>query len=564
VDVRAPRRLLALLLAAAALLVVAAPAAAQDLRRPASQTSPPAFYDMSAREVIAQADRRPEVRRERGRHGALFGVAYTKGARLWQVSYFAGGAERVQVIVDDRSGRVTEAWTGHQIRWRMARGYEGQFGRKLNAPYVWLPLCLLFLLPFVDPRRPFRLLHLDLLVLLGFSVSHIFFNRGEIGLSVPLAYPVLAYLLVRMLVAGFRVKQGARPLVSLFPLFPVVAVAMGIVFLVGFRVALNVTDSRTIDVGQSSVVGADRITDGKELYGEPFSKTDQHGDTYGPVTYLLYVPFEQAFRWKGRPDPAAAHAAAIGFDLLVLIGLLVLGRRLRGWPLGVALAYAWAANPYSLFVMQSDANDSAVAMLLVWALVALSSPAGRGALIALAAAAKFSPAALIPLFARGAERATPRRLAVYAGAAAAVTLAVFLPFIPDGGLREIYDRTIGFQLARESPFSVWGQEPSLDWLHTALKAGLALLAVAVAFVPRRRSPEQVAALAAAVVIGVQLVVTHWFYLYVVWFLPLVLVALLAPLAGRREALGPGLEVDPGGADHLRDQPVPAGAHHQLQ
>ena len=68
----------------------------------------------------------------------------------------------------------------------MARGYEGAFGRKLNAPYVWLPLCVLFLAPFVDLRRPFRLLHLDLLVLLGFGVSHVFFNRGEIGTSVPL------------------------------------------------------------------------------------------------------------------------------------------------------------------------------------------------------------------------------------------------------------------------------------------------------------------------------------------------------------------------------------------
>ena len=106
---------------------------------------------------------------------------------------------------------------------------------------------------------------------------------------------------------------------------------------------------------------------------------------------------------------------------------------------------------------------------------------------------------------------------------------------------------------------MWGQEDSLAPLHTALKVGAGLLAVLVAFLPRRCSPAQAAALAAAVVIAVQLVVTHWFYLYVVWFLPLVLVALLAPLAvARREPLTPGLELDPGGVDHLRDHPVPAG------
>jgi hypothetical protein len=539
---------------------VAAPAAAQDLKRPASQTEPPAFHELSAREALALADRRGEVREQRRRHGALFGVAYTKGAGLWQVSYFSGGVERAQVVVHDRSGRVLEAWTGEQVRWRMARGYEGAFGRKLNAPYVWLPLCVLFLLPFVDPRRPFRLLHLDLLVLLGFSVSHLFFNRGEIGVSVPLVYPVLAYLMVRMLAVGLRGSRSppggsGRSRARLFPLFPAAAVVLGLLFLVGFRVALNVTDSRVIDVGQSSLVGADRIADGDELYGQPFSKTDKHGDTYGPVTYLLYVPFEQVLPWEGRPDPAGAHAAAIAFDLLVMLGLFLLGRRLRGWPLGAGLAYAWAANPYSLFVMQSNANDSAVAMLLVWALVFLSSPPARGAFVALAAAAKFSPAALIPLLAHDRR---PRRVMAYGAAVLVVLVAAFAPFVPDGGPREIYDRTIGFQLARESPFSVWGQA-DLGALHTALKAGVALLALVVFLLPRRRSPAQVAALAAAVVVAVQLVVTHWFYLYVVWFLPLVLVALLTPLAvGRREALAPGLELDPRGVDDLRDQPVPAG------
>ena len=55
-----------------------------------------------------------------------------------------------------------------------------------------------------------------------------------------------------------------------------------------------------------------------------------------------------------------------------------------------------------------------------------------------------------------------------------------------------------------------------------------LLAVAVAFVPRRRDATTLAALAAAVLIGLQLTVDHWFYLYLVWFAPLVWIALLTP------------------------------------
>ena len=47
----------------------------------------------------------------------------------------------------------------------------------------------------------------------------------------------------------------------------------------------------------------------------------------------------------------------------------------------------------------------------------------------------------------------------------------------------------------------------------------------------------VAALGAAVLIALQLALAHWFYLYLVWFLPLALVALLAPYA--EPAAGPG-------------------------
>src|SRR5204863_154286 len=107
--------------------------------------------------------------------------------------------ESAQVIIDDRTGRVLESWSGFQVAWSMARGYPGAFGRKAGALYVWIPLLVLFVVPFVDRRRLRSRRHLDLLVLASFSVSLAFFSHGEIGISVPLAYPPLAYLLVRML-----------------------------------------------------------------------------------------------------------------------------------------------------------------------------------------------------------------------------------------------------------------------------------------------------------------------------------------------------------------------------
>ena len=531
-----------------ALAVLPGVAAAADPVQPASETKPPPLFDRSARAVERIAARSGDVRAAR-RDGSLDPVAYTRGAGRWQVSFFHDGREMVQVHVDDATGAIVESWAGDQVAWTMARGYPGAFGRKLNAPYVWLPLCLLFLAPFVDVRRPFRLLHLDLLVLLAFGVSHVFFNRGDIGVSVPLVYPVLLYLLVRVLLEAFRPRPRAGPLV---PHASLKLLVVGLVFLTAFRIGLNVADSNVIDVGYAGVIGADRIVDGDHLYGEGFSADVESGDTYGPLNYLLYVPFEQALPWSGRwDDLPAAHGAAITFDLLAIGGLLLLGRRLRpgraGDALGVALAYAWTAYPYTAFVLESNANDALVAVACIGALLAATLVRDRaagavaGAAVALGAAAKFVNLALAPLFARRAPLA-------FAGAAMLALLVTVAPFVPDGGLRELYDRTVGYQAGRPSPFSVWGQVESLDWLQTVAKGAAIALGLAAAFVPRRPDVRQLAAMGAAILIAVELAATHWFYLYVIWFVPFVFVAIFgaygrtlpgraaAELEGEREAV----------------------------
>ncbi len=521
--------------------------AAPKLVAPASETRAPAGYRLTAQQVRRIADRAEKVRSERPKHRRFVPNEYTRGPGQWQVSYFDAKDEVAQVRVDDATGAVLEQWTGSQVAWTMARGYEGAFGRKLNAPWVWIPLCVLFLAPFFDPRRPFRLLHLDLLVLLGFSVSHVFFNRGEIGASVPLVYPVLLYLLGRLLLAGLRparthLAERRRERGRLVPVVPIAWLAVAIVVLVGFRVALNVTDSNVIDVGYAGVLGADRIVDGDPLYGPGFSRDVERGDTYGPVAYLGYIPFEQALPWSGAwDDLPAAHGAALAFDLLALAGLVLLGRRLRpgraGTELGIALGFAWAAYPYAMFALETNSNDSLLALVAVAAMLSLTlgpvrgggAAAARGVVVALGAAAKFSPIALAPLFATGTgEGRRSRSWLVFALALVVVLALAFAPFVPDGGVRELYDRTVGYQSSRPSPFSIWGQFDSLGWLQTAVKVAAVGLALLVAVVPRRRDAVQVAALAAAVVIAVQLTMTHWFYLYVVWFAPFALVALMFP------------------------------------
>ena len=83
--------------------------------------------------------------------------------------------------------------------------------------------------------------------------------------------------------------------------------ALGVVFLLGFRIALNVTDSNVIDVGYAGVIGAEKIVHGDALYGQ-WPEDNEHGDTYGPVSYESYVPFEQTFGWSGTWDDLPGRA----------------------------------------------------------------------------------------------------------------------------------------------------------------------------------------------------------------------------------------------------------------
>ena len=452
----------------------------------------------------------------------------------WEVAWFAEGRELALVLVDPRSGKVTESWTGYQVAWKMARGYEGQFGQKLNAPYVFLPLCLIFLVGLLDWRRWRRLANLDLLVLLGFGVSHYFFNQGEIGVSVPLAYPVLLYLLGRALWLGFRGGEGLRPR------WPAAWLLIAALFLMGFRVGLNVADSNVADIGYAGAVGADRIAHGEPIYGN-FPSDISEGDTYGPVNYLAYVPFERIWPWSGSwDDVPAAHGVAITADILAFALLILLALRIRPGPegrrLAAILAFGWAAYPYTAFALEANSNDGLVAALLIAVLVWLPRPLARGALASLAAFAKFAPALLAPMLLTYERRRRPALL--FALGFAAVAVATMLWPAIDPGLGTFWDRTFGFQVDRDSPFSVWGQVPSLEWLRTLLLAATALLSLALAFVPRRKSVVQVAALGAALMLALQITMKHWFYLYIPWFYPLLLVALAAGALRREPAPEP--------------------------
>jgi hypothetical protein len=114
-----------------------------------------------------------------------------------------------------------------------------------------------------------------------------------------------------------------------------------------------------------------------------------------------------------------------------------------------------------------------------------------------------------------------------------------IPAFTHDSLHTIYQRTIAYQANRDSPFSVWGLYGGLGGWENAVEIAAVALAVALAVLPRRADVVGLAAACAAVIIAAQLGIEHWFYLYIPWFFPLVMIALFgrfgAPVRRRLDA-----------------------------
>jgi len=481
----------------------------------------------------------------------------------WTVKLWWGAAgEIAEGTVDDASGVVLTAWTGPQVAWGMARGVKGAFGGvKINSPWVWGAFCLVFLLGLGDLRRPLSLRNLDLVMLLSPTASLWFFNHGDVFTAVPLIYPALVWVVLRGVYIG--VTGRGSPTRSLWPVWVLLA---GAVFLAGFRVGLNVEASNVIDVGYSGVIGGERIATGQAPWGNfpiegnlkacgPADASGEirdriqtngrceaanaQGDTYGPVAYEVYVPGYWLFGWSGKWDSLpAAHFTAIAFDLLSMLGLWLVGRRFGGPRLAATLAFAWAAYPFTQYASNSNTDDAVMPCLLIFGFWLVSSPVGRGVFGALSGWTKFASLVVAPLWLTyPGRRPSGRFLVAFAAATAGAFSVVLLEPSPLHELRVFWDHSIAWQKGRSSPFSLWDWRqyharglPNLHALQQVLEALLVAGAFVAAFVPRTKTPLQLAALTAALLAGFELVLTYWLYTYIPWFFPFAAIAVLAPVA----------------------------------
>jgi hypothetical protein len=490
---------------------------------------------LSEHKAVKLAAASPEVRGELSKHGPCTKRAtYEDGA--WTVRFYVDetgavggrptdyGKEVATVGIDDKSWVLNYVYTGDQVGWNMARGVKGAYGKQANYWWVWLPLSLAFAAAFWRTDRLFSVRNLDIVALLGFLVSHGFYRQGVVFEAVVLWYPPLVYLFVRTLLMGFGIGERVERTSNLpvWLLMVLAGLAGGLVL------SLNI-DSRVIDVGYAGVVGADRILDGTIPYGNMPSDVGT-GDTYGPLNYLLYVPFVLMFGFSGEWGfLPAAHALTLFSFVAGAMALFITGFRLSGREGAAALIFAWAAFPYTVYATNNNTNDVIVAAVAAIGLAAAASPMARGASIAAGFAVKLYPLVLGPLWISYDGLKRKHIIDFVLGGVGVILLAFWVVFLdghPVEALELFYQKTLAFQGDRVSPWTIYTQVPRLAFLQKPILALVIFIAILVAFVPRRKTLRRLAALSAALIIAFQLTVNYWFYAYIVWFEPFVFVALL--------------------------------------
>jgi len=449
---------------------------------------------------------------------------------------------------------------GRLVRFADDRGGPAPYGVPLlQRPLALAIAALAFLLATaVAPLR--RMRNLDVAALLALVAPVVLLDDRLIVASTFAAVPPLLWLTGRCAWAALGSRRSAAPsqplLDAITPAWSDAQRLRVLRLAVGAAAAcvamVTISAQSTVDVGQALMEGATLLTHGTLPYGHMPGDVF-HGDVYPLLGYAVYAPLALALPVHSAWNVAdgalivAAAAALAGAALLARIGCSLAASSARtpaerpddaARAAGLRAALAWLTLPPLLVTVSTGTSDVLLGALLLAALALARRPLASAATILLAGWFKVVPFALLPVWL---ARLRGRRLAVALAlvvASAAVTAAALVALGGAGApLRML--RAVAYQADRRTLHSPWTLL-GIEWLQPLGQAAVLAL-VAGATVRARRDaglaqdPARLAALAGAVLLGVQITGNYWTYLYLAWVVPCVIVGLLADRPARARA-----------------------------
>src|SRR5947209_5734927 len=175
---------------------------------------PPGF-STNVNQAISLAEATPEMQAlHRHEHPLQIKPAlWVFNPSHWYIQFAYRGKTVAEVDVSP-SGRVEGVWTGPEA---VAPWAHGNYAPQFDLWWVVVPFALLFILPFIDIRRLWRLALLDGVMAGSFLLSYAWFEHGHLVTAVWLVYPPLIYLILRMLWIGVRGGGGTGAVAPLLP-----------------------------------------------------------------------------------------------------------------------------------------------------------------------------------------------------------------------------------------------------------------------------------------------------------------------------------------------------------
>ena len=291
------------------------------------------------------------------------------------------------------------------------------------------------------------------------------------------------------------------------------------------HVAADDTASQSAMSGEEqSSLAADTGTD-REALNSPESFPS--GAEAGTVAPIIHAPFGEIFEL----EEYSARAIAVFAHLMVVLGLLFVGRNLFGdYQLGLAMGTLYLLLPCTAYDV-GEVNHVLPAALTVWALAAYRRPMVSGIFLGIACGIMFFPVFLLPLWAAyyGKRGALRFGIALLLVASVVATIMVLTTSSPDAFFRS----TLGtihlkemFDVRRFGGNGFWTVE--LKYYRIPVVVSFFLLLAGLTIWPRRKQLEHLTASSAAIVVATQFWYPVQGGIYLLWYLPLLLVVVFRP------------------------------------
>ncbi len=397
---------------------------------------------------------------------------------------------------------------------------------------TWFYLSLLLIIAvFFRFHRVWSLRNIDLALLLSTSPGLLLVQSEERRmLGFGWLFVVSGLLLVRLLFDSLLVRrphttQNLNPAGMGF----LCAAAFVLLTMHAISVPLPFSTEQTLQRAEDLLTRTDR-TEAASL--QPIVEEVDAG----PTPALIGAPIKVMF------DHLAPKIMSMAAHLAVIVGLLFAGRNLFGdLQLGLAMATLYSLLPGTAFDV-GEFNHVLPAALIVWAILAYRRPFVSGTLMGLACGTLFFPLFLVPLWCMFYGRKTGSQflLALSIVFAALLTSSLLTSADPDSFWRQTIGTIRLPVLAFEGGKSVegfWDEGQYGSPYRIPVIVGYFLTLVALTVWPRIKQVEHLIAHSAALIVGTQFWYPQQGGVYLLWYLPLLLMVVFRPRLPRLERPG---------------------------